>query len=193
MLEAPAVDVSRSDLGHLYLGLRNRQPAAAVMPAGQTGQSAGAVPPAQDDLSVALTVHTQVPAGLFHQTVGLAGDHEGIFSQADVEALAAAPQGQQQLPRGAGGVGHDPYRAFETTDGPPERFGRPVPRRQVPRNQGGDELGVRGDPFGHRKALGDNQLGLIVDVAVEGADDIRPRGSSAGLVRIERVGVGFRN
>ncbi len=95
MGEARPVDVPGGDLRRSELSWLDRQVAASVGRPAHAGEGPGALPGQHQDLAAArLAVHAQVAGGLLDHPVRLAGDHEGVLGEADVERLAAAPQRQ---------------------------------------------------------------------------------------------------
>ena len=83
-----------------------------------------------------LAVHAHVAVGLLDHAVGLAGHDVGVVGQADVEGLAAAPQGEEQLVGLGGWPGADGHRALEAGDRRAEgarRGRRPRPTRRATR------------------------------------------------------------
>ena len=105
--------------------------------------------------------------------------------------MAAASQGQEDLVGIIRGIGHDADRAVQSLNGAAERLGHVEAGTEVPGNEDRDDLGIRGDLRRHLDAFEDQQFGVIVDVAVERAHDVGPRGLRTGFFAIERVGVGL--
>ena len=137
-----------------------------------------------------LAVHPEEVAGHLHHPVRLAGHHEGILGEAHVEALAAAPQGQQQAIRCVADHRPDGQRTLEGAHGPPEGLTVVMAGRQVGRTQRRHHLGV-GRDLGHdAEALRDDQVGMVVHVAVLYRHD-HGRGTTVGTRGIQRMGVRF--
>ena len=113
-----------------------------------------------------LALHPQVPAGHLHHPVGLAGHHEGVLGQADVEALATSPQGQQEPVRSVPDHRADRQRTLDHAHGPPEGLAVVVAGSEVGGTQGGHDLGIGGDLGRHAEALRDHQVDVVVHVTV---------------------------
>jgi hypothetical protein len=191
-----AVDVAGRDLGGHQLALDRGQRRAVVGQALHALQRPRAGPVEDDDLaglaarSGGLTVHPEVAGRHLHEPVRLAGHHEGVLGQAHVQRLPRPPQGQQQAPGLVGGGGGDGHRSLEGGDRPAEGVGRGRAIRQVAGDERGDDLGVGGDLGRYPQIVGGPQLDVVVDVAVEGGQHVRPL-AAVGLDRVERVGVGL--
>ena len=119
-----------------------------------------------------LAVHAHVGRGLLDQPVGLTGHDEGVLGQPDVEGLAAPPQGQVQPLRSHAVGGRDGHRALEGGHRAPECLVEVVALRQATGSEGRDHLGVGGDLGRDHQALLGPQVGVVVDVAVEGGGDV---------------------
>ena len=97
--EVAAVDVAGRDLGRDDVGRRHRlrravvaEPVDAVERAGRAAASSA------DDLTAVLAVEADVARRLLDDAVGLAGDEVAVVGQADVDALAAAVEGEKRRP-----------------------------------------------------------------------------------------------
>ena len=136
-----------------------------------------------------LAVQAQVGRGLLDQAVRLARDDERVLGQPDVERLTAAAQREQQL-------GRAPPRCAPRS--------RPIPRSSATvarnasstvapaasrrRDQRRDHLGVGGDLRRRPGAARAPEVGVVVDVAVERADDVGPL-VAVELLLVQRVRV----
>ena len=136
-------------------------------------------------------------AGLLDDPVGLAGDDEAVLGEADVDTLSAAAQREQHPPGRRGRHRPDRHRPLEPTHRAPERLDEGVEVAPagaegvgVVAEQGGDHLGVGGDRTGEAQLVLDLEVGVVVDVAVEHADAIRPF-ALHDLVAVHGVGVGL--
>ena len=96
-----AVDVAGRDLGDGDVVGVDRQRRAVVAEAGDPFERAGAGGVEGDELAAALAVEANVAIRLLDDAVGLAGDDETVLGDADVDALAAAAQGQHARRRDA--------------------------------------------------------------------------------------------
>ena len=63
--------------------------------------------------------------------------------------------------------------------------------QRVAAHHDGDDLGVGGDRGVDRQVVGDLQIGVVVDVAVEHGDGVRALRATTGLVAVHRVAVRF--
>ena len=122
-----------------------------------------------------LAVHAQVAGGLLDQAVRLAGHDEGVLGQPDVEALAAAPQRQQTWSGSAATDGADGHRALEGRDRAPERLGE-VGGAAAPARDTRAGMTLASVVIGGRdaQAAAGLQVGVVVDVAVQRGDHVRP-------------------
>ena len=148
--------VVTSAIGQVVLGHRHRRAVVAV--AGDPGERAGRGAVEGDELAAVLAVEAEVTIGLLDDAVGLAGDDVAVFGDADVDALAAAAQGEHHR-AGTGGAGRtDRDRAIEPGDGAAERLDDTVPigarGRAVAGDERRDHLGVGGDRSGDAQAVG---------------------------------------
>ncbi len=160
-------------------------------------ERAGAIRIEADQLPAGLAVEAQVVTGLLDDPVGLAGDDEAVLGEADVDTLSAAAQGEQHPPGGRGRHRPDRHRPLEPTHRAPERLDEGVEVAPagaegvgVVAEQGGDHLGVGGDRTGEAQLVLDLEVGVVVDVAVEHADAIRPFALD-DLVAVHGMGVGL--
>ena len=102
-----------------------------------------------DDLTAVLAVEAEVAVGLLDHAVRLAGDDEAVLGEADVDALAAAAEGEQQRVGLVGGGRADGDRALERRHRAPERLDEvAVAGRGVAGDERRDHLGVGGDRAG---------------------------------------------
>ena len=88
------------------------------------------------------------------------------------------------------GGGRDGNRALEAGDGVAERGGEVGAVGQAVRHERGDHLRVGGDLGRQAQPAGRLQVGEVVDVAVEGGRDERPR-LAFHLEAVHRMGVGL--
>ena len=192
--ELAPVDVAGRDLGDDDVGLGDRLLGAVVAEPADAGQLAGPVPVEHDDLPAVLTVEADVAVGLLHHAVRLAGDDEAVVGEADVDALAAAVEGEQQALRLVGGGHADGDRALERRHRAAERLDEvAADGLGVAGDEGRDHLGVGGDRAGEAQPVRDLQVGVVVDVAVEHGHDVRRRVAARllHLLAVHRVGVGL--
>ncbi|CAB4835244.1 unannotated protein [freshwater metagenome] len=188
MGEVAAVDVARSDLSRRDLVLAHRQRSAVVRDAGDARERSGQMTLELDDLPTAaaqvvgvarcLAVHAEKARGLFDHPVRLARHDVGIIGEADIERLTAASQCELQGVGRLHGARADGHRAFETCDRAAERFDGARLGAQVLRQQRRDDLGIGGDLGGDQEVLGGDEVGEVVDIAVEHADRIRTIGAT---------------
>ena len=193
------VDVSGRDLRDHDVVVGDRQIGAVVGPPQHAVEVPGRGAVELDDLAPAgvgvlrvargLTVHADVAGRLLDHTVGLARHDEGVLGQPHVERLAAAPQGELEAIGSGGGAGADRDRALEGGDGAAERLGRVVALGEPPAHETRDHLGVGGDRGGDAHRLVGDEVGEVVDVAVERADHVRS--VEVEQVAVERMGVGL--
>ena len=181
------VDVSRRDLGRDHVAARRagggpRRSGTVAFP-----RACPARCPVADATTWPWVVSPSMRTyrgGLLHQPIGLAGHHEGVFGQPDVEGLARAAAAP-----GRAGPGSPAVDAAIATE--------PSKRATVPRKASSmvDPSASRRETMvgitlasvvisgGSEQALGVPQIGVVVDVAVEGGDDVgrvgadRPRRS----------------
>ena len=116
----------------------DRQRPAVVAPAGDALEGARGFPGEADHLAALthrvalvgrrLAVEAEVAVALLHQAVRLGGHERQPVGQADVERLAAAPLGEQQVGGRVGRAGRDGDRAVEPGDRAPERVVERVAR-----------------------------------------------------------------
>ena len=95
---------------------------------------------------------------------------------------------------GAGGADPDGHRALELGHGGAHGLVEIEVGLQAPADHGGDDLGVGGDLGGDRELLGRDQIGEVVDVAVEYRGDVGAGvgwAAVGGLVTVDGVGVGL--
>ncbi len=133
-------------------------------------------------------VEPHEPRRLLDEAVGLAGDDVGVVGQADVQALPAAADGQQQLLRALRDGHGGGERALEAGDRAPEGVGGRRPAADPVRHEHREHLRVGRDAGRHAQAVPVDQLAVVVDVAVDAADHVRARDQLV-LLRVERVGV----
>ena len=130
-----------------------------------------------------LAVEPQVGGGLLDQAVRLARDDEGVLGQADVERLAAAPQREEQLVgRGRGlraRCATDPSSSATVARNASSTVGAARPMRRA--TSAGMTLASVVISAGTCRLLERLEVGVVVDVAVERADDVgtRRRASSS--------------
>ena len=200
--EVAAVDVPGGDLGGAEVVRGDGQRGAVVGEAGDALQRPRPAAVEHDDLAPAgggvvgvggrLAVHPQVAVGDLDDAVGLAGHHVGVVGQADVEGLAAAPEGQQHGVGLGAGRGADGDRSLEAGHRVAERGGEVGALGHPPGHQGRDDLGVGGDLGGDPQAVEGLEVGEVVDVAVERGDDVGGVVAAFGqLGAVDRVGVGL--
>ena len=130
--------------------------------------------------------------GSLDHAVGLAGHDVGAVGQADVEGLAAAPQGEEQLVGVGGGAGGDGDRALEAR---PPCCGRPSARSSPSASRRATSVGmtlasvvISGAMRRPSAALRSAKLSTS---PLSSADHVGPVGPVALLVAVERVGVGL--
>ncbi len=123
-------------------------------------------------------------------SVRLAGDDVGVVGHPDVERLAAAAQGQQQLVGLGAGRRGDGHRPLEAGHGVAEGGGEVGAFGDAAGDEGGDDLGVGGDLGGDLQAVERLEVGEVVDVAVERGHDERDVAVTL-LGAVDRVGVGL--
>ena len=150
----------------------------------------------RDELAAALAVEPHEAVGLLDDAVRLAGDDVAVLGEADVHALAAALQREQHGARGACRGGSDRHRPLEPRNRPPKRLDQVVVHRVgVARHQCRDHLGVGGDRAREAQPVRHLEIGVVVDVAVEHADEVvatRVLGApELVLFAVDRVGVGL--
>ena len=175
--EVAAVDVAGRDLGQVQVALGDRQFGAVVGPAADALDRAGLRGVEHHDLAPAargvvgvgrgLAVHPQEVGGLLDHAVRLRGDDERVLGHADVERLAAAAQRQHEL-LGVGRAGRgDGHGALEPDHGLAERLVDRQALGELAGQQGRDDLGVGGDLGRDLEPVRRDQVGVVVDVAVE--------------------------
>ena len=187
------IDVPGGDLGGDHVALVNRKRTPVVAGPPHPAQAPGVQTIEPNDLALRrLPVHSYVPGRLLDQAVGFARHHVGVLGQADVERLARAAQGQIHLV-GNGGAGcRDRHRALEAGDRAAERLRHGGPLSHPAGHDGRDDLGVGGD-FGRQlQPLREPKFGMVVDVPVEGGDDVAAV-SAVQLLGVERMGVRLGN
>ncbi len=139
-----------------------------------------------------LAVHAQVRRRLLDEPVRLAGDDERVLGQADVQRLPAPAQREQDALRSAGSGGGDRHRALERGDRRPERLVDLLAGGEAPRDERRDDLGVGRHLGRDVESLDRLEVGVVVDVAVERPDDVRPVGAP-DLLAVDGVRIGFRD
>ena len=156
-------------------------PAIVPAPLASSTTSWPRLAPGLSGLPGRLAVEAQVARGLLDQAVRLARDDEAVLGEADVERLAAAAQGEEHAVRRRRRVRADRDRALERRDRGPERLDDRLARVDPPAHERRDHLGVGGDLGRDRQVVQRDELGVVVDVAVErgggvrtGADRPRP-------------------
>ena len=189
----------RRDLGDVDVPLGQRQLAAVVGEAANALELPGDVTVEHEDLATArrglriggrLAVEAHEAARLLDDAVRLAGNDVAVVRQTDVERLAAAAKGEQHTLRFVGRCGTDGDGALERADGTTEALDQIAGRRRRPGHDGRDHLRVGRDGVGDAQPVLGLQVGVVVDVAVQRADDVRT-GARTELFLVERVGVRF--
>ena len=198
MRRVAAVDVPGRDLGDGDVLVGDRLLRPVVAEPAESFQRAGPAPVQGDDLATVLAIEAHEAVGLLDDAVRFAGHDVAIVGEADVHALAAAVQRQQQAVRFVGAGGPDGHRTLERRDGSPKcleqtvtvAFGLPT---AVAGDEGRDDLGVGRDGTREAQAVGHAQVGVVVDVAVQHPDDERLPVTAAllELLAVDRVGVGL--
>src|SRR5690606_23000922 len=128
--------------------------------------------------------------GELDDAVGLGGHDVAAVGQADVDALPAPPQGEEQLVGVRGGAGPDGDGALELGHRAPEGVGQLGPGGEAAGDQGRDDLGVGGDLGREGQPVAGREVGEVVDVAVQDRGHVGPVGA-VELVAVDRVGVGL--
>ena len=197
------VDVPGGDLGDGDVGFGDGKLGPVIGAAVNAGEGSGTGRVELDDLTAArlgvgvvgggLAVHTHIARGLFDQPVGLAGHDEGVLTQAHVQRLTAAPQREQQAVGFGRGADSDGDRALEPGDGGAEGLGGRLTGAKTACGERGDNLGVGGDLGCEAEPFDGDEIGVVVDVAVEHRGHVRlgARTGPVAFVATERVGIGF--
>ena len=165
--------------------------AAAVANPGNAGDGSGAGSVQGYRLAPApLAVHAYIAARLLNQAIRFARHHEGVARQTNVERLTGAGQRQVQLVGRSRRRCGNGDRTLEAGHRGPESLVHPEPLGQAPGDDRRNDLGV-GCDLGHDgQVLGLAQIHVVVDVAVERRDHVRPE-PSTGLLGVDRMGVGL--
>jgi hypothetical protein len=140
-----------------------------------------------------LAVHAHVTRRLLDQPVRLARHDEPVLGKTDAQTLTAAAQGKVHLlglvARSAG----DRHRPFERRHRVAERIGDRGSGRHLARHERGDDLCVGGDRLCQPQLVPCPQVGVIVDVTVEGGDEIRRSRRRLEFLAVHGVRIGFGN
>ena len=195
--EVAAVDVARRDLRVLEIVGAHRQRRAVVGEPADAVELTGARGVDHHHLTARrrralgigrrLAVEPQVGARLLDHAVGLARDDEHVLREPDVERLTAATQREVQATWCIGHRRADRHRTLERGDRGAERIVGRAPGRQSARHERGDHLRVGGDLGRGVEGFGHFEIGVVVDVAVECADDQRRVTRAVRLLVVERV------
>ena len=200
----PPVDVPGGDLRPLKIVFRQGKGRSVITKGPEAGQSARRFPVEDDDLSRRhrrptaagwrLSLHLEKGGGPLHQTVQFRREQVAVGGEADIEGLAAAAQGEENLSRRAVGGHGDGVRPFEARDGAAKGLGQIVPRPQISLDLEGDDFRIgshfRGNGLSPRLQRVP-QRGVVVDVAVQDDAD-RPDGPPRTGTGSFRPGVGTR-
>ena len=195
------VDVARRDLRVREIGLGGRERCAVVGEPQYRAELARVARVEYHDLAATprvvrlgrrLAVETQVGLCLLDESVRFAGDDVGVLGEPDVETLAAPAQREEDLARRGGRVRTDRDRPLERSHGLAERirWGQSTVDRAS--HQRRDDLRVGRDLRCDPQVVKSDQLGVVVDVAVERGGGIR-RPEPIDLLVIERMGVCLRD
>ena len=178
-----AVDVAGGDPGPNHVVVGQRKVASVEGPAADARQRAGGGGIQFDQLPVGgrvarigrhLAVHADVVGGQFDHAVGLAGHHEGVLGEADVQGLAAPPQRQVQPVRSLAERNSDGERTLEGLDRPAKRLIEGRPFVEAAGAEERHDLGIGRDGGRYIEALGGDQVGVVVDVAIlDCRDEVR--------------------
>ena len=191
------VDVASGDLGDGDVIGRNSQIGAVVRLAQHPLDRSRKLTVKLDDLTATgvgilgvagrLAVHADIVGCLLNHAIGLGSDDVRVLGETDVERLTGATQGQLKLVRCGRRARTDGHGTFERRDRAPERLRRPKPLTETPARERRDDLGIGGDGRCDRHALLGDQIGEVVDIAVERADDIGA--GSVEQLAVERVSI----
>ena len=194
----PAIDVAGRDLGDGDVVVCQGQLAAVVGHPANAVEIAGLIAVEHEDLTAAtgrrerFTVDADEPCGLLDDSVRLAGHDVAVVTEADVQRLAAAAQGQVQVVGRGGSSSADGHAALELGDGATERLAQiDHPRGHMMGHHRRDHLGVGRDRPGDAQAVMDLDVGVVVDVAVEHGDHVRSAADLFELLAVQRVAVGL--
>ena len=195
-----SVDVAGRDFGDgdVVGGHRRRRAVVVVASDPRQGPAGGAVE--GDEFAAPFAVEAHVSIRLLDDAVWLTGDDVAVVGDADVDALPTPAKGEHHQLRPYRARCADRDRAIEAGDGSAECLDETVSISTrdgaVAGNERRDHLGVGGDRPGDSQLVGRLQIGMIVDVPVEHADDVGPGVFAPGqleLFAIDRVGVGLRD
>ena len=179
LLEQEVRGVAAVDVAGRHLGRRSRRPPspAAACRRSRDASMPSSVPAAAassaDDLAAVLAVEADVARRLLDDAVGLAGDDVAVVGEADVHALPAAVEGEEDAPGIVGGGERRSPPSPRTTATVRRKASNSAGRRGAASDERRDHLGVGGDRTGDAQGVLDAQVGVVVDVAVEHADDER--------------------
>ena len=189
------VDVAGRHLGRHHVVLGHRLGGTVVAEPAHPLDGPGPIGVEGDELAAALAVEAHVARGLLDDAVGLAGDDVAVLAEPDVDALAAAVEGEQEPAGLVGGGDADGDRALERRHRAAEGLDEVGTPLAVAGDDGRDDLGVGRDRAGEAQPVGDLEVGVVVDVAVEHADEEPGLGllgpGRLGQVARHRVGVGL--
>ena len=184
----------------LQVGLEHRERRAVVREATDAGRLAGVRGVEHDNLAAGrarpvgitrrLAVEAQVRRRLLDEAVRLARHDERVGREPHVQSLPAAPECEQQLVGAGADACRHCDRSLDRRDGRTKRLDRIESPGEPARHERRNHLGVRRDLGRHPEVVGREQVGVVVDVAIERTDDIGTVGI-VDLRTVERMRVGF--
>ena len=200
MVEITAIDVTRRDVRHLPLGVGHGQDRSVIAHPGDPRALPRERSGDADDLTLArrrivgigrgLAIHPEIDRCVLDDSVGFGGHHETVLGQADEHTLAAPPQRKVHVGWNVSRADADGHRSLELGDRAANRLVEHVTVGEVAGHQGRDDLCICRDLARDPEALGRDQIGEVVDVAVERRRHVRAR-LVAQLVAVDRMGIGF--